>query len=131
MDLLCLVNEGFRRHIHAHIADFKTCALQHHNHQILSDIVQVASYGADNRPSHGFISNFHQLGLQNIQSCVQSTGCHQYLGNKDFVAFEFAADNHHSVQKSLVENLFGIHSLVQRLLHQSFHVLRAAFLQIL
>ena len=64
----------FDRVVDTDIMDVKTGALQHHGHQIFTDIVNVAFNGANNHSTHRFCAGLCEQRPQNCHAALHGIG---------------------------------------------------------
>ena len=110
--------------IDAQVDDLVAGGLDHHDNQVLADVVQVTGNGA-----HGHLANLgsvvaSQVGLQNLNALLHGLGSNQHLGNEDLVSLELVADDCHGVNHALVQNVDRSVALVQCLLNQTGYQFR-------
>ena len=116
------VDEGFGSDIGAQVDDFQALAFQHHLHQVLANVVQVALHGADADLTGGLHAFSGQQGFQKACAHVHGAGGYQDFGNENFVVLELFADDVHAIHQTLFQNLVRGDAFVDGLLHQGFHV---------
>ena len=113
------LDEGFGGDVGAQVNHFQTLAFHHHLHQVLADVVQVALDGADADLAGGLYAVLSQQGLEQVGTHIHGTGSHQNFGNENFIVLELLADDAHTGQQTLFQNLLGGNAFVNGLLYQS------------
>ena len=112
--------------VDAQVDDLVAGGLDHHDNQVLADVVQVAGNGA-----HGHLADLGgvvagQVRLQNLNALLHGLGGDQHFGNEDFVLLELVAHDAHGVDHALVQNVDRSVALVQCFLNQTGYQFRLA-----
>ena len=91
--------------------------------------MQVALDGADDSGALGLDAGRNQVGLQDGDAGVHGAGGNEDLRDENFIVFELFADDVHTGEQALVEDLCGLDALVDRLLDQLLDLGGASLLQ--
>ena len=115
------LDDLLRGDINAQVHNLEARAFQHHGHDVLADIVQVAFYGAAHDGAgggHGLVT--HQQRPQNVTGGACRARCNQHFGNEEF-AFPHAASHLiHGGNNRLGKKFARANSFLQHLVRQLF-----------
>ena len=102
--LLDRLDHLLRRHVDAQVDDAKARAFQHHPHQILADVVDIALDGQDQVGADGLGALGRQQRAQDLQAGLHRLGADQHLGHEILAALEQRAHFCQSRDQRLVQN---------------------------
>src|SRR5207247_3117802 len=96
-------HELFGRHVPAEVYDLEAGALEHHGHQILADVVQVALRGTDHDDAVVVTAagGGGDERLEQVEPRIHRARGEQHLRHVVLVAAEFLADDVHARNEAL------------------------------
>ena len=96
--------------------NFPTGHIEHHFHQVLTDVVHITLDAADNHlgVEAGFV--FGYVRAQNVEPCIQCIGAHQHFRNEVLVAVIQVANDLHSGCQTVHDHFERNVTVIQRLL---------------
>ena len=97
----------FHRIVNADIKYFEAGTLEHHAHEILSDVMDIPFHGADHNTAHRFRPGFGQQGPQDSHAAFHSVGRHQHLRHEKDTVPKINADDPHPFHKCVGEHLIS------------------------
>jgi hypothetical protein len=93
------------RIVDADVDDLEARALEHHRHQVLADVVDVALDGADHHLADRLGAGFGQQRAQDLHARLHRIRSEQHLGNEQDAVAEIDADDAHPLDQGVVETL--------------------------
>ena len=90
------------RVIDAEIDDFKSSALEHHGHQVLADVVNVAFYGTDDDFADWLHARFRQQGAQYLHAALHRIRGEQHLRDEQDSVAKIDPDDAHAFDEGVV-----------------------------
>ena len=120
-----LVDELVRLRVHAEIVNHEPGAPQHHDAQVLADVVQVALHRTHHDRAYGLDPRLREYGLDVGHARLHCPRRHQHLGHEDYVVPELDAHHRHPCDEAVVHDDVRGKPVLQRLLRQpiDLHVL--------
>ena len=98
----------------AEVVDLEAGALEHHPHEVLPDVVDVALDRADDHGADGLGAGFGQQGAEQGHAGLHGVGCQEDLGHEEDAVSEVDADDAHALDKGIVEDLVGTPAAVEQ-----------------
>ncbi len=89
--------EGVGGHVGAEVDDREVGALEHHAHEVLADVVEVALDGAKDGYLVGLVAGADEQRFQQRHPALHGAGADEHLGNEDLLAAEAITNHAHGV----------------------------------
>src|SRR5579863_1476846 len=102
------------RVVDAEVDDLEAGTLEHHRHQVLADVVDVALDGADHDLADGGHASFSQQRPQDFHPALHGVGGQQYLGHEQDAVAEVDAHNPHAFDQRVVQYLLGVPAALKK-----------------
>ena len=109
------VGELFGGGVDSEVVDDPSGASEHHDAEVLADVVEVAFDGAHDYGADGFDAGRGEDGFEVGHAGLHGAGGDEDFGDEDDVVAEFDADDGHAVEESVVEDVVGGVALVEAL----------------
>ena len=93
--------------VDAQVGHLEPGALQHHGHQVLADVVDVALDGSDDHAADGLGPGLGQKRAQDGHARLHGVGGQQHLGHEQDAVAEVDAHDAHPLHQGLVQHLVG------------------------
>ncbi len=115
-----------RAHPGAEIDDLEAGALEHHRHEVLADVVEVALDRAEHHCAGAGGLAFGKMRLERVQGSLHHAGAQQHLGDEALAALHARPDDLHAGQQGAVEDLAGAATLGEQHRHEGGHEVAVA-----
>ena len=89
--------------VDAEVDDLEAGALEHHRHQVLADVVDVALDGADHDLADRFGAGLGEQRAQDLHPGLHRVGGEQHLGHEQDAVTEVDADDPHALDERVVQ----------------------------
>ena len=89
--------------VDAEVDDLEAGAFEHHRHQVLADVVDVALDGADHDLADRFGSGLGEQRAQDLHPGLHRVGREQHLGHEQDAVAEVDADDPHALDERVVQ----------------------------
>src|SRR5213075_546785 len=96
------------RVVDTEIDDLEARALEHHRHQILADVVNVALDGADHDLADGRYTGLGQQRTQDLHTTLHGVRGEQDLGHEQDAVAEVDTDDPHAFDQRVIQHLLGV-----------------------
>ena len=93
--------------VDAQVDHLEASALQHHCHQILADVVDIALDSADDHCANARHTGFGEERAQHFHARLHGVGRHQHLGNEKDAVAKVNAHDVHTCDEAAVQNFLG------------------------
>ena len=98
-------------HVHTQVDDLKAGALEHHRHQVLADVVQIAAHGPHEHLADGFGSARGEQRPDQLERAFHGACGYQKLRHEILVLLEKPADFVHGRDHVIVQERLGVRVL--------------------
>src|SRR5450759_215752 len=120
------LDEFLRRRVDAQVEDLETGALEHDDHKVLADVVDVALDCADDVAAHGLGPGLGDQRTQNGEGALHRPSRHQHLGHEEITFLEAPADLFEGWDQGFEQDVHRVHAEGKPLLGGLFDLWRAA-----
>ena len=94
--------------------DLEAGALEHHRHEVLADVVDVALHGADHDLADRLDAGLGEQRPQDRHAGLHRVRREQHLGHEEDPVAEVDADDAHALDERLVEHAVGAPAAVEQ-----------------
>ena len=101
------------RVVDAQVDDLEARAFEHHGHQVLADVVDVALHRADDDLADRLDAGLGEQRAQDLHAALHGVGGEQHLGDEQDAVAEVDADDAHAFDERLVQHLLGAPAALQ------------------
>ena len=101
--------------VHAQVHDLEAGPFQHDDHEVLTDIVDVALHRADHVLADRLRAGLGDQWPQDNQRALHRPGRDQHLGDEEIASLEAAADLFQRRDQCLEEDVHGVHPQLEGL----------------
>ena len=116
--------------VDAQIDDFEAGALEHHAHQVLADVVDVALDGADHDLADRFGAGLGEQRSQNGHAGLHRIGGKEHLGHEEDAVSEVDAHDAHALDERVIEDAICVPASAEQDVGAFFDLLAEAVVQI-
>ncbi len=102
------------RRVDAEIDHLETGTFQHHRHQVLADVVDVALHGADDDLADACRTGLGKERSKQLHPSLHGVGSQQNFGNEEDSVAEIDADDAHPLNQRLFQHRLGIPAATQQ-----------------
>ena len=95
------------RVVDAQVDDLEARAFEHHRHQVLADVVDVALDRADDDLADRLDAGLGEQGAQDLHPPLHRVGGEQHLGHEQDAVAKIDADDAHAFDERIVQHLLG------------------------
>ena len=96
------------------VEDLESGALEHHRHEVLADVVDVALDGADDHLADRLGAGLGEQRAQDRHPGLHRVGGEEHLGHEQDAVAEVDADDAHALDERLVEHSIGAPAAVEQ-----------------
>ena len=100
--------------VDADVEDLESGALEHHRHEVLADVVDVALHRADDDLADRLGAGLGEQGAQDRHPRLHRVGREQHLGDEEDAVAEVDADDAHPFDERFVEHPVGAPAAVEQ-----------------